>query len=111
VLGAVPNTDPGLAGETGVSGDSGIVYGIDGLKVGAGIEGTLSRKGGGADRPRFAPSAWPPRPPPRAWAGSISANEPSKVKHAARDNVASAIRFNFLLRIVISIEPIDCAWR
>jgi hypothetical protein len=29
-----PNTDPGLPGETGVSGDSGTVYGIDGLKCG-----------------------------------------------------------------------------
>src|SRR5258707_15753169 len=29
-----PNTDPGLPGETGVSGACGIVYGIDGLKCG-----------------------------------------------------------------------------
>ena len=29
-----PNTDPGLPGETGVSGASGTVYGIDGLKCG-----------------------------------------------------------------------------
>jgi hypothetical protein len=27
-----PNTDPGLAGETGVSGEAGTVYGLDGLK-------------------------------------------------------------------------------
>jgi hypothetical protein len=29
-----PNTDPGLPGETGVSGDCGTMYGIDGLKCG-----------------------------------------------------------------------------
>jgi hypothetical protein len=57
----LPNTDPGLAGETGVSGEAGTVYGLDGLKIGRGIEGTLSSKG-----PRNPPPMWPPpkRPPP-----------------------------------------------
>jgi hypothetical protein len=31
----LPNTEPGLAGDTGASGDVGAVYGLDGLKVGA----------------------------------------------------------------------------
>jgi hypothetical protein len=30
----LPNTDPGLAGDTGVSGVVGAVLGLDGLKVG-----------------------------------------------------------------------------
>jgi hypothetical protein len=34
-----PKTDPGLAGDTGVSGDCGCVYESDGLNVGAGIGG------------------------------------------------------------------------
>ena len=41
-----PNTDPGLAGETGVSGDCGSVYDSDGLNVGAGIAGASSKIGG-----------------------------------------------------------------
>jgi hypothetical protein len=41
-----PNTDPGLAGETGVSGDCGTVDGSDGLNVGAGTVGVSSKIGG-----------------------------------------------------------------
>jgi hypothetical protein len=41
-----PNTDPGLAGETGVSGDCGTVYESDGLNVGAGIAGAWFKIGG-----------------------------------------------------------------
>jgi hypothetical protein len=40
-----PNTDPGLAGETGVSGDCGIVYGSDGLNVGVGVVGASFKIG------------------------------------------------------------------
>ena len=97
LLGPGPNTDPGLPGETGVSGDSGTVYGIDGLKVGAGIDGAPSSSGG-PERPRIAPGAWPPAPPPRAWA-CPAANAPNKATHAARANVVSAIRSILLLRI------------
>src|ERR1700686_3096459 len=96
VLGPVPNTDPGLPGETGASGDCGTVYGIDGLKCGC-IEGAPSSSGG-PERPRIAPSPWPPAPPPRAWA-CPAANAPNTATHAARDNVVSAIRSILLLRI------------
>jgi hypothetical protein len=41
-----PNTDPGLAGETGVSGDCGSVYDSDGLNVGDGIAGASFKTGG-----------------------------------------------------------------
>src|SRR5215468_1972650 len=49
-----PNTDPGLAGETGVSGDWSTVYGFDGLKAGGGIEGVRS-------------NICPWNPPPVMW--------------------------------------------
>jgi hypothetical protein len=35
----LPNTDPGLAGETGTSGVAGTVYGVEGFNTGGGIEG------------------------------------------------------------------------
>jgi hypothetical protein len=77
------------------------VYGIDGLKVGPGIEGALSTIG---DEPRIAP-AWPPAPPPRICATAAPA--PNKATHAAKDNVASTVRSTLLLRIAISIEPVN----
>jgi hypothetical protein len=40
-----PNTDPGLAGETGVSGEEGTMYGVDGLKTGGGSKGALLGSG------------------------------------------------------------------
>ena len=70
----LPNTEPGLAGETGVSRDSGTVYDSDGLKTGAG----LLKTGGGAllNTGEWNPLAactppnppFRPRPPPRAKA-------------------------------------------
>src|SRR5580704_7805104 len=93
-----PKTDPGLPGETGVSGDCGTVYGIDGLKVGVDVDGAAPIRGDDPAKPRFAPSARPPAPPLRAWA-CPAANAPNKATHAARANVVSAIRSNFLLRI------------
>jgi hypothetical protein len=41
-----PNTDPGLAGETGVSVDCGSVYDSDGFNVGVGIAGASFKTGG-----------------------------------------------------------------
>jgi hypothetical protein len=37
--GPFPNTDPGLAGETGTSGVVGAVFGVDGLSTGGGMDG------------------------------------------------------------------------
>jgi hypothetical protein len=92
-----PNTDPGLPGETGVSGDCGTVYGIDGLKVGPGVDGAPSMSGDAPEKPRFAPGTWAPAP--RAWAGPTAASAPNKATPAAKDNAASAIRLIFLLPI------------
>jgi hypothetical protein len=78
------------------------VYGIDGLKVGPGIEGALFTIG---DEPRIAPGTWPPAPPPRVCATAVPA--PNKATHAAKDNVASTVRSILLLRIAISIEPVN----
>src|SRR4029077_17971307 len=70
----LPNTDPGLAGETGVSRDEGTVYGVDGLKIGAGSEGTLFSQGPPTPRPMWPPRAPPPPPPPRpAASASVAA--------------------------------------
>jgi hypothetical protein len=79
------------------------MYGTDGLKVGPGIEGPLSSMA--PERPRVAPGAWPPAPPPRVCATAAPA--PNKAMQAARDNVASTVRSILLLRIAISIAPID----
>src|ERR1700692_3247729 len=101
-LGPGPNTDPGLAGETGVSPGGGSVYGVNGLKVGAGIDGTLS-SGGGPESARFAPCARTAEIPPCACACSIAIHAPNKATHAATDNVVSAICSIFLLRIAVSV--------
>ena len=70
----LPNTDPGLAGETGVSRDEGTVYGVDGLKIGAGSEGALFSQGPPTPRPMWPPRAPPPPPPPRpAASASVAA--------------------------------------
>jgi len=62
---ADPNTDvgtPGVAGDTGASGDWVMVLGLDELKVGPGCAGTLTTSGGAEDRGEDAdePAAWPP---------------------------------------------------
>jgi hypothetical protein len=59
------NTDPGLAGETGASGDVGTVYPLEGLKIG-GVEIVPPIYG----PPWNPPPIWPPpKPsPPRARA-------------------------------------------
>jgi hypothetical protein len=103
-LGLAPNTDPGLAGETGVSREGATVYGLDGLKVGGGIVGTRSSNGGGAERIGFVPCIRGAGLVPCARACSIVTNAPKKATDAARKNVASAI--NLLKCIAISLEPI-----
>jgi hypothetical protein len=71
-----PNTDPGLAGETGISPEGATLYGLDGLKIGGGIEGALSN--GAPNRPIWPPPnpLAPPRPAARA---SVTAAEPSVI--------------------------------
>jgi hypothetical protein len=71
-----PNIDPGLAGETGVSPEGATVYGLEGLKTGGGIKGTLFSNG-----PPNRPPMWPPRnplaPPRPAATASVTAAVPS----------------------------------
>jgi hypothetical protein len=105
-LGLAPNTDPGLAGETGVSREGATVYELDGLKVGGGIEGAGFTNGGGAERAGFVPCMRGAGLAPAACASSIVTNAPKKATRAARKNVASAIRSNLLKCIAISLEPI-----
>jgi hypothetical protein len=74
------------------------VYGLDGLKIGGGIDGTRSSNGGGADKGRFVPCAW--------GAGIAAAHAPKKPTHAARKNVAGAVRSNLPVCIAMPFEPI-----
>ena len=83
------------------------MYGTDGLKVGPGVDGTLSGSGAGAEEPRLAPWARTATIPPWAWACSTAAHAPNKATPAVSDNVASTIRSILLLRIAISVAPID----
>jgi hypothetical protein len=74
------------------------VYGLDGLKIGGGIDGTRSSNGGGADKGRFVPCAW--------GAGIAAAHAPKKPTHAARKNIDGAVRSNLPVCIAMPFEPI-----
>lgn len=100
-----PNIDPGLAGETGVSGDWGTVYGPDGLKIGAGIvEGAEFTNGGGAESAGFWADARGTAFVVCALACSMAASPPKKAATATRPNNASAADSNLLLRIGNSFQ-------
>ncbi len=73
----------GSPGETGVSGDCGTVYGVDGLKVGGGCGG------GGSGN----------------CACACSIARLKKANHPATKILASAIRSNLVVCIAVSFEP------
>jgi hypothetical protein len=80
------------------------VYGLDGLKTGGGIEGARSSNGDDAKGTGFLPWMRGTVFVPCACARSIATHAPKKATHAAKKNVASAIRSNILVCIVISLE-------
>jgi hypothetical protein len=87
---SLPNTDPGLAGETGVSGEVGTVYGLDRLNTGGGTEGTLFRNGLRNPSPTWPPLGPPPSPRP-----------------AAKVSVATAVLSVMAARRIIVLRNID----
>jgi hypothetical protein len=87
-----PKTDPGLAGETGVSGEAGTVYGLDGLKTGGGFEGTLSNNG-----PRNPPPIWPPpNPPPPPPCPAARASDATAIVQTNTAAAATTPRSRFM---------------
>jgi hypothetical protein len=72
----------GVPGETGVSGDCGTVFGLDGLKTGGGDGGTGFTN----------------------CACACSIATPKHASHPAKKNFASAIRSDLVVCIVISCE-------
>jgi hypothetical protein len=82
------------------------VYGLDGLMVGGGIEGTRSSNGGGAERAEFVSGECAAELPSAACAYP-SAHAAMKVTHAARKNFPGAVRSILLEYIAISLGRSD----
>jgi hypothetical protein len=98
--GPFPNTDPGLAGETGTSGVAGAVYGVDGLNIGGGIDG--DRLNSGAPTPRCT-RAWLCTPVPTGLAAATPAAATLKRRAATSGVSWPAMRaMRFRLNVCIS---------
>ena len=107
----LPNTEPGLAGETGVSGGSGMVYGPDGLKTGAGV---LKTDGGAPpntgewippSRPLPSNPLLRPRPPlPRPATNACVAMDVPNITTASR--IAFPRRIPVFLKVVLNVTII-----
>jgi hypothetical protein len=80
------------------------VYGLDGLKVGGGVEGARFSNGDDVAGKGFLPWACGVALVPCACAWSIVMHAPARATDAIRKSIAGAFHSNLLVCMVLSLE-------